>query len=182
MQWDSWLCECASVLKCSCACLLKYVEWSFWASDHILWALQWCFNNNFRGKHVLHHCTHTAKKTTEGREGRALLNFMSFLFPDLQCSGLGAWLEMNAALILSGLSLPLSCIQVPAFLHTKSPVSLCLPPSSCPLLFITSCGFFSSSLYYVYAVNFPFLYLCYPLHAPFSYSSYLTVMTAWTHF
>lgn len=89
---------------------------------------------------------------------------------------------MNAALILSGLSLPLSCIQVPAFLHTKSPVSLCLPPSSCPLLFITSCGFFSSSLYYVYAVNFPSLYLCYPLHAPFSYSSYLTVMTAPMHF
>lgn len=63
------------------------------------------------------------------------LAFMSFLFRELHCSASGARLAMDAPLILCGLSLPLTQSKsLP--LSFKSPNSLCLPPSSCPLLFI----------------------------------------------
>lgn len=91
-------------------------------------------------------------------------NYLSchFCLQSHNTQGLGAWLEMDAALILRSLSLPFTqWYPNPRLLSTKSPVFLCLPPSSCPLLFIAPCDSPLGSLYYVYAVCFPFLYLGY---------------------
>ena len=60
----------------------------------------------------------------------------------------------------------LSSIQIPAFSlpnHLSPFACLHLPAHCYSLLLATP---FSGSLYYVYAVCFPFLYLCYPLQAP----------------
>lgn len=144
------------------------------ASVQILWALQRCFNNSLQGQifapsqHSLSPCC----KQTRGPEKQKepLLPRTTFhVIPvsGVTTLGLGAQLEMDAALILCGLSLPLTqWYPNPCFFSTKSPVFLCLLPSSCPLLFIAPCCCHVVSLYYIYAVCFPFLYLCYPLQTP----------------
>lgn len=91
---------------------------------------------------------------------------MSFLFPELQCMASG--LDLRWMLLSSSLAYltPLSGLSKSLPLSVKSPVSRCLPPSSCPLLFIAPCNSLSSSLYYAYMLHFLFLYLSYPLQAP----------------
>lgn len=81
--------------------------------------------------------------------------------------GLGARLEMDAALILSGLSLPLTHFYPNPCLFLLNHLTLFayfhLPAHCYSLLSATP---LSGSLYYVYVVRFPFLYLRYPLQTP----------------
>lgn len=74
---------------------------------------------------------------------------------------------------------PHSLLSKSLLFSAKSPVSLCLPPSSCPLLFIASCDSISGSLYYVYVVPLSIALSLISITVDPSHSSYLTVR--WLH-
>lgn len=124
-------------------------------------------------------CCKQTRRPLRVERSSAPENYLSchFRLQSHNAQGLGAWLEMDAPLILCGLSLPFTqWYPNPRLLSTKSPVFLCLPPSSCPSLFIPPCDSPSGSLYYVYAVCFPFLYLCYWLQA-----THPAITVLWLH-
>lgn len=97
----------------------------------------------------------------------AKLALMSCLFPELQPPGLGARLSMDAALILSSLSVyltdfyPNPCLSLPNHMSLFAYPHL---PAHCYSLL--PCDSISGSLCYVPVALFPFLYLMYPFQLP----------------
>lgn len=176
-------------LRHSCTCFLEYAEWLSCSQralpQHLATSYEPCSGvsttTRCRGKRGLHRCTLSLPSYKQpGRPGRAkrsfaFLAFMSFWFPELHCSSLGARLQMDAALILSGLSLPVTqfcpnpCLSLYQITCLSLFTSIFLPiaihcSSQLPFWFtiLCLCGMLS------------FLYLCYVLQAPLSYSFYLT--------
>lgn len=145
------------------------------ASDQILCALQQCFNNNLLQEQTCAPSLHIlspalSRLSDQGEQSEAQLCKTSFHVISVSrviLLGLGgSTLDRCDSHLLRLIATPHSLLSKSLPFSAKSLVSLCLPPSSCPLVFIASYVSIPGSLYYVYVVLFLFLYLRYLLQWP----------------